>query len=455
LQLSFQKIRQFVINDLVKLHPKIKNMINLKKAAIASLFVATSAFAQDGGVKGLLLNDASVGLNVGLFNSLSEGSEMELGYGLNYTKQVNAVVGIQVGVMMGSLTNNTEGTDEFTSLNVRGIMNTSNLSINSCPKANFYLAGGFNIMSIGDDSLSNALTPNVGVGMKYAMSNKLDLDLSANISSPSLTSNPVAAYSQIGLGLSYRFSNTEESVEWNNPLDAMYGDLATVKTEIEGLSTDTDGDGVADAFDGDNNTPEGVAVDGKGNALDVDMDGIADYADEDPFTARGVQVDANGRELDSDKDGVANSIDIEPNTESGATVNFQGKEIRGAKGAFMPAVYFDFNSAKVSYANYERLAAVASLLQANPKYKLSVIGYADAVGNSANNHKIALRRANAVVDALSSMFSIDASRLTASSKGEDAPLANESVKVTETTADGQVISNNLTRMNRRVEFVIE
>ena len=56
---------------------------------------------------------------------------------------------------------------------------------------------------------------------------------------------------------------------------------------------------------------------------------------------------------------------------------------------------------------------------------------------------------------LSSMFSIDASRLTASSKGEDAPLANESVKVTETTADGQVISNNLTRMNRRVEFVIE
>jgi outer membrane protein OmpA-like peptidoglycan-associated protein len=439
----------------VKLHPKIKNMINLKKAAIASLFVATSAFAQDGGVKGLLLNDASVGLNVGLFNSLSEGSEMELGYGLNYTKQVNAVVGIQVGVMMGSLTNNTEGTDEFTSLNVRGIMNTSNLSINSCPKANFYLAGGFNIMSIGDDSLSNALTPNVGVGMKYAMSNKLDLDLSANISSPSLTSNPVAAYSQIGLGLSYRFSNTEESVEWNNPLDAMYGDLATVKTEIEGLSTDTDGDGVADAFDGDNNTPEGVAVDGKGNALDVDMDGIADYADEDPFTARGVQVDANGRELDSDKDGVANSVDIEPNTESGATVNFQGKEIRGAKGAFMPAVYFDFNSAKVSYANYERLAAVASLLQANPKYKLKVIGYADAVGNSANNHKIALRRANAVIDALNSMFSVDASRLSAESKGEDAPLANESVKITETTADGQVVSNNLTRMNRRVEFVIE
>ena len=79
----------------------------------------------------------------------------------------------------------------------------------------------------------------------------------------------------------------------------------------------------------------------------------------------------------------------------------------------------------------------------------------DAFGNSENNHKIALRRANAVIDALTSMFNIDSSRLSADSKGEDAPLANESVKVTETTADGQVISNNLTRMNRRVEFVIE
>lgn len=428
-------------------------MIILKKLALASLFVATSAFAQDGGVKGLLLNDASIGLNAGLFSSLAEGSEMEFGYGLNYTKQLSSVVGVQVGVMMGSLTNSI-GSNEFTSLNVRGILNTSNLSINTSPKTIFYVAGGFNVMSIVADSLANALTPTVGLGMKYPMC-RFDIDLSVTIASSSLTNNPVSAYSQIGLGVNYRFSTKEEAVEWNNPLDAMYGDIATVKTEIEGLSTDSDGDGVSDAFDGDNNTPEGVAVDGKGNALDVDMDGIADYADEDPFTARGVQVDANGRELDSDKDGVSNSIDIEPNTESGATVNFQGKEIRGAKGAFMPAVYFDFNSAKVSYANYERLAAVASLLQANPKYKLKVIGYADAVGNSANNHKIALRRANAVVDALSSMFSIDAARLAAESKGEDAPLANESVKVTETTADGQVISNNLTRMNRRVEFVIE
>ena len=426
-------------------------MINLKNLALASLFVTTSAFAQDGGLKGLVLDNASIGVDVGAFRYVSADRNLDVAFGLNYTKQISSVFALQAGVLNGALSNEAEEL-AFNALTLKGLINLTNLSVGSSPKAKLYLSGGVNVLLFDD---GNAVIPTLGAGIKYALYNNIDLDLSAAFGSTPLTLDPINSHLITNIGVNYKFTKKDVAVEWNNPLDAMYGDIAVVKTTIEGLSNDTDGDGVADAFDGDNNTPEGVAVDGKGNALDVDMDGVADYADEDPFTARGVQVDVNGRELDSDKDGVANSIDIEPNTESGATVNFQGKEIRGAKGAFMPAVYFDFNSAKVSYANYERLAAVASLLQANPKYKLSVIGYADAVGNSANNHKIALRRANAVVDALSSMFSIDASRLTASSKGEDAPLANESVKVTETTADGQVISNNLTRMNRRVEFVIE
>ena len=430
-------------------------MINLKKTLLASLFVASGAFAQDDGLKGLQTDDASIGAAVGALTYVSADSDTELAYGVNYTKSLSSVISVQAGYLSGGLSSSKDEMT-FTAITTKGLINISNLSVGSCSSAKLYLSGGASLMSIEDDG--SAIVPNAGGGLKYAMNDKyqnIDIDLSATLGAGTLTGDNIRAHVMFALGLNYRFTSKEESVEWNNPLDAMYGDIATVKTELEGLSTDSDGDGVSDAFDGDNNTPEGVAVDGKGNALDVDMDGVADYADEDPFTARGVQVDAKGRELDSDKDGVANSVDIEPNTPSGATVNFQGKEIRGAKGAFMPSVYFDFNSSKVSYANYERLAAVASLLQANPNYKLRVIGYADTVGNSENNHKIALRRANAVIDALVNMFSVDASRLTAESKGEDAPLADESMKVTETTADGQVISNNLSRMNRRVEFVIE
>jgi outer membrane protein OmpA-like peptidoglycan-associated protein len=357
------------------------------------------------------------------------------------------------GYLVGNLKDATKSSD-YSALTVEGLVNLSNLSVGASNNLKIYLSTGLAFVTL-DDADDSSVVPNLGAGAKYAINESFDLDLSTSLGLGTLSGEDLESHMTVGFGVNYRFTKKEASVEWNNPLDAMYGDLSTVKTELEGLSTDSDGDGVSDRFDNDNNTPEGVAVDGRGNALDVDMDGVADYADEDPFTARGVQVDADGRELDSDKDGVANSLDIEPNSPSGATVNFQGKEIRGAKGAFMPAIYFDYNSAKVSYANYERLAAVAALLQANPNYKLTVVGYADSVGNSANNHKIALRRANSVIDALSSMFGVDASRLTADSKGEDAPLANESVKVTETTADGQVISNSLSRMNRRVEFVID
>jgi len=439
----------------LRTHPKNQNMINLKKMFLASLFLASSAFAQDGGLKGLLTDNASIGASVGMMSYVSSDSEMDLAYGVNYTKSINSVVGIQAGFLSGALTNSS-GTIDFSALSAKGLVNLSNLSISTCADLKFYASAGASLMSLEDGGSS--LVPNLGGGLKYVISDKyenIDVDLSASLGAGSIPNQKIDPHMMINLGLNYRFSSKEESVEWNNPLDAMYGDITNVKTELEGLSTDSDGDGVSDAFDADNNTPEGVAVDGKGNALDVDMDGVADYADEDPFTARGVQVDAKGRELDSDKDGVANSVDMEPNTPSGATVNFKGQEIRGAKDAFMPSVYFDFNSSTVSYANYERLASVAALLQANPSYTLKVIGYADSVGNSENNHKIALRRANAVIDALVNMFSVDSSRLSAQSKGEDAPLANESVKVSETTSDGQVISNNLSRMNRRVEFVIE
>jgi outer membrane protein OmpA-like peptidoglycan-associated protein len=428
-------------------------MIKLKKLAFASLFLGFSALAQDTGLKGILLNNASFGVNMGSYSFTSTPSDIGMGFALNYTKNFSSAFGLQGSYVSGMLT---DGADEATEMNftgfaLNGILNISNLSVNKgedC-KSVYYVTFGFASLTDDTDSETEYFSPRTGFGMKTNLKNNLDLDLSLVYGT-----GTIGDYVMPSLGLNYRFMKKEVSAEWNNPLEAMYGDIASVKSDLEGLSTDTDGDGVSDAFDTEENTPRGVAVDGKGNALDVDMDGVADYADEDPFTPRGVQVDANGRELDSDKDGVANSIDIEPNTQAGATVNFQGKEIRGAKGAFMPAIYFDFNSSKVSYANYERLAAVAALLQANPNYKLRVIGYADSFGNSSNNNKVALRRANAVVEALNTMFSIDGSRLTAESKGEDAPLANESMKVTETTADGQVISNSLTRMNRRVEFVI-
>ena len=80
-------------------------MINLKKTVLASLFLASSAFAQDGGLKGLLTDNASIGASVGMMSYVSSDSDMELAYGVNYTKSINAVVGVQAGFLSGALTN--------------------------------------------------------------------------------------------------------------------------------------------------------------------------------------------------------------------------------------------------------------------------------------------------------------------------------------------------------------
>ena len=121
----------------------------------------------------------------------------------------------------------------------------------------------------------------------------------------------------------------------------------------------------------------------------------------------------------------------------------------------MPSIYFDFNSSKVQYANYERLAIIASIMKNNLTFKLRVIGFADSVGSEGANYKLALKRANAVIDNLSSIFGIAKSRMVADSKGEDQPLVDEKKNITIDAADGAQISKNLSNINRRVEFVIE
>ena len=86
----------------------------------------------------------------------------------------------------------------------------------------------------------------------------------------------------------------------------------------------------------------------------------------------------------------ANASNIEVQTAVLYVSGIRSSKIAFADGSYLKSNgYFDFNSSTVSYANYERLASVAALLQANPSYTLKVIGYADSVGNSENNHKIA------------------------------------------------------------------
>ena len=84
----------------------------------------------------------------------------------------------------------------------------------------------------------------------------------------------------------------------------------------------------------------------------------------------------------------------------------------------------------------------------NPNIKLNVIGNADNVGTSTHNQKLALNRANEVINFLSRNFNIDISRFTAISNGEEKPLSEEKV-----SSEFPNI-NTLSEINRRVDFQI-
>ena len=231
-------------------------MVNFKKFFLATIFIVTSTFAQDGGFKSLLTDNASLGLSTGVFTYVAADSNFELAYGLNYSKQLNAVLALQGGIISGGLSN-AKDTLSFNAISLKGLMNLTNLSIGNETDANVYFSAGINVMSFDEEG--SAVIPNVGMGLRYALNNNIDIDLSSSIGTTPYSADDISTHMLFGLGVNYRFSSKDESVEWNNPLDAMYGDIANVKTEIEGLSKDSDGDGVSDAFDADNNTPEGVA----------------------------------------------------------------------------------------------------------------------------------------------------------------------------------------------------
>lgn len=306
-----------------------------------------------------------------------------------------------------------------------------------------------------DENWTNLGYLNGNYNLKYRLSNAFDLDFNVGFNMymgdiadgvRGGSSDDITMFT--GVGVTYNFGNKEEGAESNdkmsivyaNPLDQIYGDIEQIRKDYEKMAADEDGDGVSDFFDKDNSTPEGAVVSGSGVAIDSDADGIPDYLDQDPFTAKGAKVDANGRAVDTDGDGVPDSMDKEPNTEAGAMVNFQGVTLPEPKavGAYLPNVYFSFNSSSVTAANQYRLATIAQAMKANEGLTVKLVGYTDESGPEEYNKNLGMRRAQEAAKQLSQVYGIAESRISTESGGESNPMAS---------------GNN--SINRRVEVIAQ
>ena len=102
------------------------------------------------------------------------------------------------------------------------------------------------------------------------------------------------------VGLEFALGNkAKPQLLFDNPAARMNSSLQTqidtVKAAVDALKNDTDGDGVADQFDREPNTPAGSPVDSHGVTKDTDNDGVPDWKDKQLITPTECQpVDADG-----------------------------------------------------------------------------------------------------------------------------------------------------------------
>jgi len=106
----------------------------------------------------------------------------------------------------------------------------------------------------------------------------------------------------------------------------------------------------------------------------------------------------------------------------------------------LEGVKFETDSDVLLPESMPKIDAVAELMKNHPDYKLTVDGYTDNTGESAYNHELSLKRANAVKARLIE-DGIAGSRITTHGYGEERPVA------TNETAEGRA-------KNRRVEFLV-
>lgn len=86
----------------------------------------------------------------------------------------------------------------------------------------------------------------------------------------------------------------------------------------------------------------------------------------------------------------------------------------------MTTVRFTINSDEIMPTEEVNVYNMAEWLKANPKEKVTIVGYADKdTGTSEYNMELSERRANAVADALVNTYGIDRSRLTIKYDGSD------------------------------------
>ena len=245
----------------------------------------------------------------------------------------------------------------------------------------------------------------------------------------------IPQYTHVRLNFNLRRKGAlAEPLYWVNPLDVVLTDISELKERPVLDLTDTDGDGVIDMLDQDNDTPAGVPVDTRGLPLDSDADGVPDYKDVEPFSPPATRVTPDGKAVEGPGKYVTED-ELEQAIAHQAAQQGSGK----ITSWFLPTIHFNPDSYTVRYADYPAIESVARVMKANPDIKVVVKGFTDKTASSEYNLMLSFMRAQSAVELLVNQYDIPRERLLIQYAGEDEPLV-------------PVSGSNY--INRRVEFFV-
>ena len=202
------------------------------KLIITTFFLIIHVNGQEINLKNTLTNNASIGMSVGVMSYTLNNIDAERIISIHYTKHINYLVALQGGLIFGSIPDRNFGND-FNGLTANGIINLSNLSFGSSPKSIIYISTGGKLLNTKNEG--KELLTNFGVGRKSAINTQhqnIDFHIYDSIEVNTINSQN-NIYMILGAGINYRFNKKEESVEWNNPLNTVYQDLAILKTKVD------------------------------------------------------------------------------------------------------------------------------------------------------------------------------------------------------------------------------
>ena len=298
-----------------------------------------------------------------------------------------------------------------------------------------YTTSAMHLYKPNGEALNHFFVP-VGLGVKFNLSRSLNLDLGYRahyLDADNLDGYDYAdtrngpsdegaqlhkdKFSYVFLGLEFVLGKkSKPQLMFDNPAARMNSNL---QNQIDILRSqlnlaDTDGDGVADIFDKEPNTPAGCPVDSHGVTKDTDGDGVPDCKDQQLITPTECQpVDANGVGKCPPPECCTQIKPVEPPATCTVTD--------------LPSLSFKGNAATLSADAKSILASVAGRLKDNPLCSITITGYPAA---SKASQAVCNKRTEAIRMYLMNNEGISADRLSVSCEvgGGDANTIDLKVK---------------------------